>query len=163
QVLALVSNVPGGLGVFESAVLLLLPADAPRAAVIGSLVAYRAIYYLVPLAAAAALLAGHELKRKRAAIGVAARPVGPPAGSLLKGFDWEEALVLSLMLATLLPCRPHFYRRASLLAQRFSAGWISAIAVALLGTVFLGAFAHKREAYSHELWWRFALAGDASR
>ncbi len=47
--------------------------------------------------------------------------------SLLKGFDYEEAAVLTLMLGVLLPCRNYFYRKASLFSQRFTAGWIAAI------------------------------------
>ena len=44
----IVSHVPGGIGVFETVILLTLP-DVPRDALLGSLLAYRAIYYLVPL------------------------------------------------------------------------------------------------------------------
>jgi len=46
-VITLISNVPGGLGVFESSLLLLLaPADTP--AVLASLLAFRVIFYLCP-------------------------------------------------------------------------------------------------------------------
>lgn len=60
-----VSQVPGGLGVFESAVLLLLPPEVHVPDAVGALLAFRAIYYLAPLAAALLLVSGREaFKRK---------------------------------------------------------------------------------------------------
>ena len=58
---ALISHVPGGLGVIETVVLYLLPG----ASVIGGLVAFRAIYFLVPLAIGAPLFGLCELLLKR--------------------------------------------------------------------------------------------------
>jgi phosphatidylglycerol lysyltransferase len=55
-----ISNVPGGIGVFE-AVLLVLLQSVPKGSLLGALVAYRAIYYFVPFAMALALLGAHEL------------------------------------------------------------------------------------------------------
>ncbi len=55
-----ISNVPGGIGVFET-VLLLLLRSVPQDRLLGALVAYRAIYYFAPFAAALALLGAHEL------------------------------------------------------------------------------------------------------
>lgn len=52
-----ISLVPGGLGVFEAAVLLLLPESVPEGALVASLVAYRAIYYLLPLVLASVAVA----------------------------------------------------------------------------------------------------------
>ena len=54
------SNVPGGVGVFES-VLLLLLRSVPADQLLGALLAYRAIYYFAPFAIALALLGAHEL------------------------------------------------------------------------------------------------------
>lgn len=85
------------------------------------------------------------------------------AASLLKGFDYEEAFALGLLLAALLPARAHFYRHSALTAEAFSPGWIAAIAIVLGGSVWLGFFAHKHVDYSHQLWWHFALDGDAPR
>ena len=61
-----VSNVPGGLGVFESVLLLLLPGVPPQQA-LSALIVYRAIYYLLPFALALALVAAREtwLRRTR--------------------------------------------------------------------------------------------------
>src|SRR5258706_539131 len=55
-----ISNVPGGIGVFEAILLLLLP-SMPKGSLLGALVAYRAIYYFAPFAVALALLGAHEL------------------------------------------------------------------------------------------------------
>jgi phosphatidylglycerol lysyltransferase len=83
--------------------------------------------------------------------------------SLLKGLDYEEAAILGIMLAALLPCRSEFYRKASLTAQRFSPGWVMLIVIVLLSSVWLGLFAYKHVDYSHDLWWRFTFRGDAPR
>jgi phosphatidylglycerol lysyltransferase len=50
-----------------------------------------------------------------------------------------------------------------LLDEPLSSGWRFAIAAALALTLWLGLFVHRHEAYSTQLWWRFALAGDAPR
>jgi phosphatidylglycerol lysyltransferase len=59
------SNVPGGIGVFEFVLLLLLP-GVPEDRLLGALVAYRAIYYFAPFAVALVLLGVHELWVHRA-------------------------------------------------------------------------------------------------
>ena len=64
--LGIASSVPGGLGVFESSVLLLMaPASGLAAATVGALVAFRALYYLGPLVLGLVALAGLELFRRR--------------------------------------------------------------------------------------------------
>lgn len=61
-VAALISHVPGGLGVFEATVLAVLP-QQERTSVFAALIAYRVIYYLLPLVLGVILLAWHELSR----------------------------------------------------------------------------------------------------
>ncbi len=80
--------------------------------------------------------------------------------SLLKGADFEEALILAVLLAGLLPSRRQFYRRASLFGERFTPGWLAAIAVVLLCSVWLGLFSYKHVNYSHSLWWEFSFGGE---
>ncbi|MFO1351066.1 MAG: lysylphosphatidylglycerol synthase domain-containing protein [Gammaproteobacteria bacterium] len=63
QTAGLISHVPGGLGVFDSLVLLLLPASITGPEALAALLAYRMIYYLLPLALAAIALGGRELLR----------------------------------------------------------------------------------------------------
>lgn len=69
-VIGLLSHVPGSLGVFESAVVLLLqPTEAQALPLIGSLLAFRGIYYLLPLVCGVVVLAATELHRWRAGLG----------------------------------------------------------------------------------------------
>ena len=248
QMLGLLSQVPGGLGVFETAVIVLLADSMKSPAVVASLLAYRGIYYLLPLGVASAILGAREVLRAREKVlglaqlfarhtsrmvpsaltvttfiggavlmfsgatpGVHSRlawlktflplPVleishflGSVAGmallllarglqrrldaafllsamllgfgilfSLLKGLDYEEAVILALVLAVLLSCRRQFYRKASLLSQRFSFRWILAIAMVLLCTLWLGVFSYKHVHYSRDLWWHFTFFGNAPR
>ncbi|HEY7479532.1 MAG TPA: bifunctional lysylphosphatidylglycerol flippase/synthetase MprF [Gemmatimonadales bacterium] len=83
--------------------------------------------------------------------------------SLLKGGDFEEALLLAGLLALVVPARSRFYRRAALLSGRWSAGWLVAVALALGATTWLGFFSYQQVAYRHDLWWQFALDADAPR
>jgi phosphatidylglycerol lysyltransferase len=248
QTAGLLSQVPGGLGVFETVFVLLLPSGITAPQAVGSLLLYRGIYYLLPLMIAAVMLgmyeltsAGTQIKGLARSMGQGVSAVAPPvfsliifaggalllfsgatperparmewitdilplpfleishffgslvgvallllargiqrrldaayhltlfllgAGilfSLLKGFDYEEALVLAIMLGAIFPSRGFFYRRASLLGERFSASWIASIAAVLLGSVWLGFFSYRHVAYSHDLWWQFAVKGDAPR
>jgi phosphatidylglycerol lysyltransferase len=248
QVAGLASAVPGGLGVFETAMVLLLASWLPAPAALGPLIAFRGIYYLAPLIAAVFLFAAEEALRRWNRLGPAllqawsplatlvphllalgtlasgavlllsgATPALPHrlawlsrvvplpvleashflasvvgaallvlarslsrridaayyltaallgvgiTASLLKGLDWEEALLLAIVLCALLPNRRQFRRHASLLADPFSAGWTTA-ALALLGaSLWLGFFAHRHVEYRGELWWHFALGSDAPR
>lgn len=61
---SMISSIPGGLGVFETVVLTLVSAEANPAEVLGALLAYRAIYYLLPLIVATLLLGIHEIKKQ---------------------------------------------------------------------------------------------------
>lgn len=83
--------------------------------------------------------------------------------SVLKGGDYEEAVILALMLALLVPSRRVFYRRGSLLRQRLSKRWLTAIGIALAGMTWLVLFSYRHIEYSHELWWRFAMMESAPR
>ena len=67
QLAGLISHVPGGLGVFESVIMLFLSPLLPASSVMASLAAYRAVYYLLPLAGGIAMLGVHEtiLARKK--------------------------------------------------------------------------------------------------
>ncbi|WP_238846334.1 lysylphosphatidylglycerol synthase domain-containing protein [Nostoc edaphicum] len=57
-----VSNVPGGLGVFETIILLILSSKVSATAVFGSMLAYRGVYYFLPLLVAAGLLGLYEIR-----------------------------------------------------------------------------------------------------
>jgi phosphatidylglycerol lysyltransferase len=248
QIVGLLSHVPGGLGVFESVILLLLHEQTAPPAVAAALLAFRLVYYLVPLAIATVILAAHELMERAAGVVRVTRVLGAwatgmlpwvfaaatfasgaillfsgatpaeagrlvwlrdvlplsvmefshlsgslagaallllawglgrrldaayllsigllTAGgvfSLLKGLDYEEASFVFVTMAALIPCRRHFYRKAALVSDSFSAGWIAAITTAVAGSVWLGLFAHRHVEYSNDLWWQFAFRADAPR
>ena len=59
-----VSQVPGGLGVFETIILLSFEKVMPAPQIMGALIAYRAIYYILPLIIATVLLVVHEVREK---------------------------------------------------------------------------------------------------
>ncbi|OQY99825.1 MAG: hypothetical protein B6D35_08470 [Candidatus Brocadia sp. UTAMX2] len=248
QIATLVSQVPGGLGIIETVFIVFLSPTLPASSILGSLLVFRGIYYLLPICFATVLLGIHELLLRKEACRLFARIFGQwtpeiiptvlsvtsfvggaillfsgaipavnirimwlkdllplsvmeishflgsiagvlllllswglqrrlnavysltiallSAGivfSLLKGFDYEEAVVLALMLGALLPSRRHFYRKTSLINEPFTARWIAAIVIVILCSVWLGFFCHKHVAYSNELWWHFSLSGNAPR
>jgi phosphatidylglycerol lysyltransferase len=66
-VAGILSHLPGGIGVFESVILLALPRAEPNA-LLGSLLAYRAIYYFLPLLIAAVIFGVKELNAQRQAL-----------------------------------------------------------------------------------------------
>ena len=248
QLLGLASHVPGGVGVFEGLMVLLLKPFLPSTTLLPVLIAYRAVYYLLPLAMALVVLVADETHQRRAhaarigaTFGWLAEQLTPrvlaffaffsgavllfsgatPAGtgrlavlerviplgvieashfigsvvgaallllsqglarrldaafaltvgaivigiaaSLLKGADYEEALVLAAVLVVLWRARPAFDRRAALFETRFSPAWIVAVVGALGASLWLGSFAFKHVEYSNELWWQFELHGETSR
>ncbi|MBX7185392.1 MAG: bifunctional lysylphosphatidylglycerol flippase/synthetase MprF [Vicinamibacteria bacterium] len=65
QILGLVSNVPGGLGVFESVMVVLLRPHLTASQVLPALVLYRVIYYLVPLVLALGVLVVDEIRQRQ--------------------------------------------------------------------------------------------------
>lgn len=248
QMAGLISQIPGGLGVFESVALLLLsPALSPEK-VLGALLTYRALYYLLPLVVASLLIGIQELFIRRRIFLRYARIFGrwasgiipsvmallifvggaililsgstPITGwrlnwlktilplpvlevshfigsltgmgllilarglqrrldaayvaaivlltfgiitSLFKGLDYEEAILLALMLIALLPARGHFYRKASIFAQQLNWNWIAAVGLVMLCSIWLGIFSYKHVEYRNDLWWRFAFSGNAPR
>lgn len=83
--------------------------------------------------------------------------------SLLKEFDYEGAIILSLMLVALIPSRRYFYRKASLTEERFTPGWIAAILLVLLGSIVLGVISYGNPAVDAARFWDFSLRAQAPR
>lgn len=247
QIIGLISHVPGGLGVFESMVLLMLP-SLPSAAVFGSLIAFRVIYYLIPLIVSAVIIAAYEFRLHTRNITQAASRMGvwtagiipyvfslltfiagtillfsgaTPAVhhrviliahiiplplvefshfagsiigvillllswglmkrldaafhmtlymlaggivfSMLKGLDYEEAIIMAGLVGLLIPCKGAFYRKTSFVDDRFTPGWMAAIGIILISTFWLGLFSFKHVVYTHDLWWQFGFFEHASR
>ena len=248
QLAGFASQVPGGLGVFETVALILLTPHYPAPTIAGVLVVFRVVYYLTPLVIAAVLVAGQEVLQARGRLiragGLAGRTLGAvmpqlmgattflggiillasgatpaqtwrlhwlyhflplpvietshflgsvagavllvlavglirridfayvlsaillgvgTAASLLKGLDYEEAAILTVILVALLPSRRYFRRRASILHLRFTPLWAALVILVLVCVAWLTFFAYKHVEYSHSLWWRFVLLGDAPR
>lgn len=61
----IISNVPGGLGVFETVIIWLRPPSVSTPEVVGALLAYRGIYFFVPLLVALGLWLIHEIQQHR--------------------------------------------------------------------------------------------------
>ncbi len=83
--------------------------------------------------------------------------------SLAKGFDYEEATFLTLLLIGLIPCRKFFFRRGSLFASAWTWSWFFGIALSLTCLLWLIVFSFRHVDYSNDLWWSFAYHGDAPR
>lgn len=62
-----ISHVPGGLGVFETVMLLALP-DLPKDSLLAAIVVYRVVYYLLPLGVVALLVTGLALRERQQAV-----------------------------------------------------------------------------------------------
>ncbi len=248
QLGAVISQIPGGLGVFEAVMLLFLTKHFPASSALASLIVYRAVYYIMPLLIAAVILAAKEvLDRKHllmngskafaerifvvvpalltvvtflsgvillfsgATPAVTARLIemerlfplpiievshflGSVVGvslpilswgirrrvdtsyyltvallgtgvlfSLLKGLDYEEAAILFMIMLIVIPSRPSFYRKGSLLGGKFTLSWIVTIIVAIICTAWLTFFSYKHTEYSTDLWWHFAFMQNAPR
>ncbi len=243
----LITHVPGGLGVFELVMIWSLGGDDPHL-LLGSLLVFRLVYYLLPLSLAAVMLAVVEVtsnwkhlapwRHAAASVTRASVPrimtfvvfaagvvllfsgatpaeherlhwlkqflplpvieishflgsltgmlllllarslqrrietayfatigllVAGIALSLLKGLDYEEAVLVAALLAFFVPCRRHFYRRGAVVSERYSPGWLVAIACVLFCSLWLMRFAFRHVEYSDQLWWQFAFSGDAPR
>ena len=85
------------------------------------------------------------------------------AASLLKGGDYEEAIILATLLVIFLPSHQEFDRKAALFDIPFSTAWLTATCAVVIASVFLGLFAFRHVEYSQDLWWRFEAEQDAPR
>jgi phosphatidylglycerol lysyltransferase len=69
QLLGVASHVPGGVGVFEGLLVLLLRPYWSSSQLLPALVVYRVVYYLLPLAVALVALLADEIRERRQAVG----------------------------------------------------------------------------------------------
>jgi len=83
--------------------------------------------------------------------------------SLLKGFDWEEASLMTLTASLLAVFRRSFYRPSRLTELPFSPLYLVASVCVLGASIWLLLFAYQDVPYSHQLWWQFTLDADAPR
>ncbi|MCY1268256.1 hypothetical protein D9M70_167170 [compost metagenome] len=158
--------------VFISGIVLLFSGATPtvdtRLEELGFLVPHRLIdasHFAASLVGVLCLLLAHGLRRRLSAAWALTLGLllSGAVLSLLKGFDWEEALILSVTAVLLLVFRRAFYRRSRLMEMPFSPLYLVAAICVLGASVWLLLFAYQDVPYSHELWWQFALDGDAPR
>ncbi|MBN9242242.1 MAG: bifunctional lysylphosphatidylglycerol flippase/synthetase MprF [Mesorhizobium sp.] len=85
------------------------------------------------------------------------------AFSLLKGLDWEEAVLLAVIALVLFVYRRAFHRRGDWRAFRPDPTWIGLIAIVIIAATLVGLLAYRHVEYQSDLWWQFAWDGDAPR
>jgi phosphatidylglycerol lysyltransferase len=104
QLLGMASHVPGGVGVFEGLMVLLLGPFMTSGDLLPSLVVYRAVYYLLPLALALVGLVADELHQRRSQAARAGAILGQLSEALtprvLAAFTFLAGLVLLFSGAT---------------------------------------------------------------
>ncbi|RDS90280.1 bifunctional lysylphosphatidylglycerol flippase/synthetase MprF [Pseudomonas fluorescens] len=83
--------------------------------------------------------------------------------SLLKGFDWEEASLMTMTAILLAIFRRSFYRASRLTELPFSPLYLVASVCVLGASIWLLLFAYQDVPYSHQLWWQFTLDANAPR
>lgn len=144
------------------------PADTDRLATLSSMVPLPFIevsHLAASFAAVAMLIVARGLARRLARAWAAAMLLFGLGAlfALAKGLDWEEAVALSLLCLVLWVFRHSFYRRPVDSVFSMSWGWLASVGAIVFGSLWLGLFAYRHVEYSSELWWQFALDGDAPR
>ena len=89
QTVGVLSHVPGGLGVFETLMVLALKPLIPAQETVVALLAYRAVYYLVPFVAAVVTLLALELVRQRERVPVL---IGRTQATIASVSHWARVL-----------------------------------------------------------------------
>jgi phosphatidylglycerol lysyltransferase len=98
QLAGLYSQVPGGIGVFESVFILLARGAVPADAMVAALALYRVVYFFIPLAVAGAGLLAFEIWQQRSAMRQRGELITSLLTSLL-GRSVPQIFALLLMLA----------------------------------------------------------------
>ncbi len=83
--------------------------------------------------------------------------------SVVKGFDWEEALVLLVFLGALLPFKSKFHRSAGIWTRRFSLQWWGLILSIAGLAIWFGFYSSRHVPYGNDLWWQYSFDNDAAR
>ena len=89
QTVGVLSHVPGGIGVFETLMVLALKPLIPAQDTLVALLAYRAVYYLVPFVASVVTLLALELVRQRERVPVL---IGRTQATLASVSHWARVL-----------------------------------------------------------------------
>jgi len=83
--LGITASVPGGLGVFDGAIIIGLAPYMGAAEVVGALLVFRLYYYIVPLFIAGSLFAGFEIGQRRDSLKALSRSAMPLEVPILAG------------------------------------------------------------------------------
>ncbi|WP_165174922.1 lysylphosphatidylglycerol synthase domain-containing protein [Desulfovibrio sp. ZJ369] len=242
QVAVVLTHIPGGVGVFEL-VILHLTHTAHEQTVFAAVLLFRIIYYIIPLLAAAVLLAVYEARQSRSMLREAGRwlsvlshsitaymafvggvillvsstlPTLPSsvalltaylprgvlyaghficalsgaallfvsyglerrqsrsfrltviflllgiAGALLKGFSWEAALMIGVVLLAVCLARRRFYRSSFFWEEAIPPYWLAG-ALGALGLVFFLGWAIYHPAWDRAASWGFEQPFNAAR
>nr|WP_315288607.1 hypothetical protein [Pseudomonas oleovorans] len=133
---------------FEAVLLAAFSSRIDPAGLVAAMLLYRLFYVVLPLVAAGLLLLAQGLRRRLSAAWALTLVL-----SLLKDFDWPEALAAIAGLLALF--RREFYRRSRLMDVPASGLVLAATAGVIAASVWLLLFAYQDVAYSHQLWWQF--------
>ena len=156
----LLSHVPGGLGVFEAAIVLMLP-EVPKDRLLGALVAYRAIYYIAPLLVGAVTLITVELRPRLLRWVRASTYIAPLVPQVAATLTFIAGAVLLLSGAT-----PSVDVRIDVLARLLPLAIIEGShligSLIGLGLVVLAAALHRRVRAAYHITVMLLLAGIAA-
>lgn len=83
--------------------------------------------------------------------------------ALFKGFNWEETVILSLLLALLFPLHEAFTRSARLTRMEITPGWMLSALAAVVGAGLLGLWSFQHSDYADQAFWRTLSDADAER
>lgn len=83
--------------------------------------------------------------------------------ALASNLDIEQAIDLSVMLVILIPSKRFFYRKSSIFQERFTTGWIAAIAVVLLGTAAIALARYGSHGLGPDVFWNFSIHAQGAR
>jgi len=77
--------------------------------------------------------------------------------SLLKGLDYEEAFFLGIILVIIIPLKKYFYRKTSIINEKFTLNWMVMIFLVAISSLYIGFFAYSKSDYMNEIWWKVAF------
>ena len=122
-------------------------------------------HLLGSLAGVVLLLIGQGLSRRSHAAWVLALVfcIAAPLPIWLRGGQVLIAVAALLVAVALWTARREFYREGALLDQAWSWPWLRNLGLVLVAVVWLLFFVYSHVEYQNELWWQFALSGNAPR
>jgi phosphatidylglycerol lysyltransferase len=82
---------------------------------------------------------------------------------LPKGIAVSEAFLIAFLVLALWLSRRQFTRRAPLLTQPFTGGWLLSLGIVILALTGLLFFVYRDVDYTQQLWWQFEFDGHAPR